>query len=58
MLLQIYGNKKNYFNIDSKIDPISPYAVSKAAGYWLTKIYLKIMGYFVVLESYLIMSHR
>ena len=37
---QIYGNKKkNFFNIDSKIDPISPYAVSKAAGYWLTKIY-------------------
>ena len=37
---QIYGNKKkNFFSIDSKIDPISPYAVSKAAGYWLTKIY-------------------
>ncbi len=37
---QIYGNKKkNFFNINSQIDPISPYAVSKAAGYWMTKIY-------------------
>ena len=37
---QIYGNKKkNFFNLNSKIDPQSPYAVSKAAGYWLTKIY-------------------
>ena len=44
---QIYGNKKrNFFNIDSKIDPISPYAVSKAAGYWLTKIYRENYGIF------------
>ena len=31
--------KKNFFNINSKIDPQSPYGVSKAAGYWFTKIY-------------------
>tara|TARA_B100000989_G_scaffold262939_1_gene214607 strand:+ start:3449 stop:4405 length:957 start_codon:yes stop_codon:yes gene_type:complete len=44
---QIYGNKKkNFFNIKSKIDPISPYAVSKAAGYWLTKIYRENYGMF------------
>ena len=44
---QIYGNKKkNFFNIESKIDPISPYAVSKAAGYWLTKIYRENYGVF------------
>ena len=37
---QIFGNKKkNFFNINSKIDPQSPYGVSKAAGYWFTKIY-------------------
>lgn len=37
---QIFGNKKkNFFNIDSKIDPQSPYGISKAAGYWFTKIY-------------------
>ena len=37
---QMYGNKrKNFFNINSKIDPQSPYAVSKASGYWFTKIY-------------------
>tara|TARA_B100000131_G_C18098977_1_gene605190 strand:+ start:435 stop:1388 length:954 start_codon:yes stop_codon:yes gene_type:complete len=37
---QIYGNKKNnFFNINSKIDPQSPYGISKAAGYWMTKIY-------------------
>ena len=38
--------KKIIFNIDSKIDPISPYAVSKAAGYWLTKIYRENYGIF------------
>ncbi len=38
--------KKNFFNIKSKIDPISPYAVSKAAGYWLTKIYRENYGMF------------
>ena len=37
---QIFGNKKkNFFNINSKIDPQSPYGISKAAGYWFTKIY-------------------
>ena len=37
---QIYGNKKkNFFNINSSIDPQSPYAVSKAAGYWLVKVF-------------------
>jgi len=37
---QFYGdNKKNFYNISSKIDPQSPYGVSKAAAYWLIKIY-------------------
>ena len=37
---QFYGNnKKNKYSLESKIDPQSPYGVSKAAGYWLTKIY-------------------
>ena len=37
---QFYGdNKKNFYNIHSKIEPQSPYGVSKAAAYWLTKIY-------------------
>lgn len=37
---QFYGdNKKNFYNIRSKIDPQSPYGVSKAAAYWLVKIY-------------------
>ena len=37
---QFYGdNKKNFYNIDSKIEPQSPYGVSKAAAYWLVKIY-------------------
>ena len=37
---QFYGdNKKNFYNINSKIDPQSPYGVSKAAAYWLVKIY-------------------
>ncbi len=37
---QFYGdNKKNFFNIHSKIEPQSPYGVSKAAAYWLIKIY-------------------
>ncbi|ARJ47513.1 GDP-mannose 4,6-dehydratase [Candidatus Pelagibacter sp. RS39] len=37
---QFYGdNKKNFYNIHSKIDPQSPYGVSKAAAYWLIKIY-------------------
>ena len=37
---QFYGdNKKNFYNIHSKIEPQSPYGVSKAAAYWLVKIY-------------------
>ena len=37
---QFYGdNKKNKYHLESKIEPQSPYGVSKAAGYWLTKIY-------------------
>ena len=37
---QFYGdNKKNFYNINSKIEPQSPYGVSKAAAYWLVKIY-------------------
>ena len=31
--------KKNFYNIHSKINPQSPYGVSKAAAYWLIKIY-------------------
>ncbi len=39
---QFYGNnKKNFYNINSKIEPQSPYGVSKAAAYWLIKIYRK-----------------
>ncbi len=37
---QFFGdNKKNIYNIKSKLEPQSPYGVSKAASYWLTKIY-------------------
>ena len=37
---QFYGdNKKKFYNIHSKIEPQSPYGVSKAAAYWLVKIY-------------------
>ncbi len=39
---QFYGdNKKNFYNINSKIEPQSPYGVSKAAAYWLIRIYRK-----------------
>ena len=39
---QFYGdNKKNKYNLNSKIDPQSPYGISKAAGYWLIKIFRK-----------------
>ena len=39
---QFYGdNEKNFYNINSKIEPQSPYGVSKAAAYWLIKIYRK-----------------
>lgn len=37
---QFYGNNKNYkYNLQSKIEPHSIYGVSKAAGYWLVKIF-------------------
>ncbi len=37
---QFYGdNEKNFYNINSKIEPQSPYGVSKAAAFWLIKIY-------------------
>ena len=37
---QSYGdNKKNTYGINSKIDPVSPYGVSKAAAYWIVKIF-------------------
>jgi len=37
---QFYGNnKKNFYNLNSKIEPQSPYGVSKAAAYWLIKIF-------------------
>ncbi len=42
---QFYGdNKKNFYNINSKIEPQSPYGVSKAAAYWFTKIYREKYG--------------
>ena len=42
---QFYGdNKKNFYNINSKIEPQSPYGVSKAAAFWLTKIYREKYG--------------
>ena len=44
---QFYGdNKKNFYNINSKIEPQSPYGVSKAAAYWLIKIYREKYGIF------------
>ena len=37
---QVYGNRKNkIFNEKSYIDPQSPYGVSKASSFWLTKIF-------------------
>ena len=37
---QIFGNNKDDFYSEfSKIAPSTPYAVSKASGYWLTKIF-------------------
>ena len=37
---QFYGDhKKNNYNLNSKIDPQSPYGVSKAAAYFLIKIF-------------------
>ena len=37
---QFYGdNKNNKYNLNSKIDPQSPYGISKATGYWLVKVF-------------------
>lgn len=37
---QFYGDNKNIsYNIDSKINPNSPYGIAKAASFWLIKIY-------------------
>ena len=42
---QFYGNKKNsVYNEKSYIDPQSPYAVSKASSFWLTKIFREWYG--------------
>ena len=42
---QFFGdNKNNFYNLNSKIVPQSPYGVSKAASYWLTKIYRENYG--------------
>ena len=37
---QFYGDNKNYkYNLNSQINPQSPYGISKAAAYWLVKMY-------------------
>jgi len=37
---QFYGdNKNNKYNLNSKINPQSPYGISKATGYWLVKVF-------------------
>ena len=42
---QFYGNKKNsVYNEKSYIDPQSPYGVSKASSFWLTKIFREQYG--------------
>jgi len=42
---QIYGNRKNnIYNEKSYIDPQSPYGVSKASSFWLTKIFREWYG--------------
>ena len=42
---QFYGNKKNnVYSEKSYIDPQSPYAVSKASSFWLTKIFREWYG--------------
>jgi GDPmannose 4,6-dehydratase len=42
---QIYGNrKKNIYNERSYIEPQSPYGVSKASSFWLTKIFREWYG--------------
>ena len=42
---QIFGNNKdNFYSEKSSIAPSTPYAVSKASGYWLTKIFRENYG--------------
>ena len=42
---QIYGNQKNnIYNEKSYIEPQSPYGVSKASSFWLTKIFREWYG--------------
>ena len=42
---QIYGNRKNnIYNEKSYIEPQSPYGVSKASSFWLTKIFREWYG--------------
>jgi GDPmannose 4,6-dehydratase len=42
---QFYGNKKSsVYNEKSYIDPQSPYGVSKASSFWLTKIFREWYG--------------
>jgi GDPmannose 4,6-dehydratase len=42
---QFYGNRKNsVYNEKSYIDPQSPYGVSKASSFWLTKIFREQYG--------------
>ena len=42
---QFYGNRKNsVYNEKSYIDPQSPYGVSKASSFWLTKIFREWYG--------------
>ena len=42
---QFYGNRKNnIYNEKSYIDPQSPYGVSKASSFWLTKIFREWYG--------------
>ena len=37
---QIFGNNKNnFYSETSNVAPSTPYAVSKASGYWLTRIF-------------------
>jgi len=39
---QFYGdNERNKYDLQSKVEPQSPYGVAKAAGYWFTQIFRK-----------------
>ena len=39
---QIFGNQKKRLNEESTINPVSPYAQSKASSFWLVKTYREI----------------